>query len=434
VGWSLRGHPSWVAYGRCALIVLVTFGAVQYGAVQYGAEFGAEHYGTLSAGGRYLTPVSAAAVLCGLALLVRRPHWLLAPLLATAATGLWGWPLLPLLLVALFDLAADGRVAVALGCGAAVLVTESLLASATPSFTVRFGVLLPVAVGCGHWAGRGRRVKTLRAEVEHLRIERELREEAARAAERSRIAAEMHDVLAHRLSLIALHTGVLAATTGTLPQVVAERLALLRTASTDALGDLRDILGALHGHGATAGPGTCGDTGRDTGVNGDRGGCTATAGDGGGNTNGNMKGNGRGSAASAPVLRDVHELVEEAGTAGQQVGMTVGGQPGRAPTVHRLAVHRLVQEALTNARKHAQGAPVTVRIDYGPPVTEVEVYNGPGTTAMDTTRSGFGLVGLRERVTALGGRLHAGPYGDGSWRLAARIPCPADARQNGTRT
>jgi signal transduction histidine kinase len=244
----------------------------------------------------------------------------------------------------------------------------------------------------------------LNAEVEHLRIERGLGEDAARAAERSRIAAEMHDVLAHRLSLIALHTGVLAATTGTLPQVVAERLALLRTASTEALGDLRDILGALHGRGATADADTGGGVARD------------------------------GDAASAPVLRDVYELVEEAGTVGQQVEMTVGGQPDKAPTVHRLAVHRLVQEALTNARKHAEGAAVTVRIDYGPPVTEVEVYNGSGGTAMDTTRSGFGLVGLRERVATLGGRLHAGPGDDGSWRLAARIPCPADAEQNGTRS
>ncbi|QPP10199.1 two-component sensor histidine kinase [Streptomyces bathyalis] len=378
MGW--REHSSWVAYGRYGLVVLVTFGAVQYRAV--------------STDGGYLTPGTAAAVLCGLFLLVRRPHWLLAPLLATAATGLWGWPMLPLLLIALFDLAASHRVVVAMGCGAAVLVTEMLLSSATSSFTERFSLLLLVVVGCGHWAGRGRQVKVLNAQVEHLRIERELREEAARAAERSRIAAEMHDVLAHRLSLIALHTGVLTATTSTLPQVVGERLTLLRTTSTDALADLRDILGALHGP-------------RD-----------ATA-----------------DAASAPVLRDVHELVDEARTAGQQVEMTVDGQPGEAPTVHRLAVHRLVQEALTNARKHAEGAQVTVRIDYGPPVSVVEVTNGPGSTATETTvSSGFGLVGLRERVTTLGGRLHAGPHDAGSWRLAARIPHPTDVEQNGIRT
>lgn len=379
MGW--REHPSWVAYGRYGLVVLVTFGAVQYGAVSTDAG--------------YLTSGTAAAVLCGLALLVRRPHWLLAPLLVTAATGLWGWPMLPLLLIALFDLAASHRVVVAMGCGAAVLVTEMLLSSATSSFTERFSLLLLVVVGCGHWAGRGRQVKVLNAQVEHLRIERKLREEAARAAERSRIAAEMHDVLAHRLSLIALHTGVLTATTSTLPPVVGERLTLLRTASTDALADLRDVLGALHGPGKNA----------------------------------------TGDAASAPVLRDVHELADEARTAGQEVEMTVDGQPGKAPTVHQLAVHRLVQEALTNARKHAEGARVTVRIDYGPPVTVVEVTNGPGSAATDTTvSSGFGMVGLRERVTTLGGRLEGGPHDAGSWRLAARIPYPADAEQNGIRT
>jgi signal transduction histidine kinase len=87
-----------------------------------------------------------------------------------------------------------------------------------------------------------------------------------------------------------------------------------------------------------------------------------------------------------------------------------------------LAVHRLVQEALTNARQHAEGAPVNVRIDYGPPVTVVEVTNDPGAAATGTAVSGYGLVGLRERVTALGGRLHAGPHDGGTWRLAARIP------------
>ncbi|OEU91796.1 histidine kinase [Streptomyces abyssalis] len=377
---SWTANPSRVAYGRHGLVLLLTFAAVQYGAV--------------STDGGYVSVSSTAAVLCGLALLARsRLHWSVAPLLAAAATGLFGWPLLPLLLLALFDLAARRRTVVAMGCGAAVLVTEAMLSSATSSFTLRFSLLLLIVVGVGQWVGKRREVKVLNAQVEHLLIERELREEAARAAERSRIAAEMHDVLAHRLSLIALHTGVLSATTGTLPEVVAERLALLRTASTEALGDLRDILGALHG--------------RQDSVE---------------------------RAAPAPVLREVGELVEEGHTAGQQIEMNVEGQPSQAPTVHRLAVYRLVQEALTNARKHAGGAPVTVRIDYGPPVTVVEVTNGPGSAAADTAGSGFGLVGLRERVTALGGRLQTGPDGAGTWRLAARIPYSADIEQNGVRT
>jgi hypothetical protein len=82
----------------------------------------------------------------------------------------------------------------------------------------------------------------------------------------------------------------------------------------------------------------------------------------------------------------------------------------------------------------AGGAPVRIRLCYRPPATTVEVTNAPGSPAAHAVASGFGLVGLRERVTALGGHLHAGPGGAGSWRLAARIPHPAPLEQNGTPT
>lgn len=107
-------------------------------------------------------------------------------------------------------------------------------------------VAMLFAAVVGLWLGNRRRVVDMLAtQVEQLRIESELREQAARVAERSRIAAEMHDVLAHRMSLIALHTGVLVTKADTLPTVVADRLALLRATSTEALSDLRDVLGAL---------------------------------------------------------------------------------------------------------------------------------------------------------------------------------------------
>ncbi|MFE4018939.1 sensor histidine kinase [Streptomyces sp. NPDC059101] len=233
---------------------------------------------------------------------------------------------------------------------------------------------------------RRRLVEALNTQVEHLSVERELREEAVRAAERSRIAAEMHDVLAHRLSLIALHTGVLATRSDAVPAQVGERLALLRTASTEALADLRDVLGVLRAP----------------------------------------------DSASAPVLREVDELVDQARAAGQRVEVRLDGRPEEAPAAHRLAVHRLIQEALTNARKHAGGAPVALRIDYRAPATTVEVTNSPGVRSPDAVASGFGLIGLRERVTALGGDLRTGPGASGAWRLTARIPHRPAA--NGTAT
>ncbi|WDV52427.1 histidine kinase [Streptomyces coeruleorubidus] len=373
----------WGTYGRWCLVVLLTALAVLNSAS--------------TAGGRYVTPVTVTAVLCGLALLVRRLPWYAAALPATAATGLWGWPLLPLLLVVLFDLAARRRARIAVGCAAVALGANLLIPPAVSLWTPQqYGSTLFVLLALvgGLWVGNRRRLLTaLGDQVEHLRIERELREEAARAAERSRIAAEMHDVLAHRLSLIALHTGVLATRSEQLPAPVVERLALLRTASTEALADLRDVLGAL----------------RDPG-------CEPTE------------------AAPVPVLRDVDALVEQARAAGQQAELRVEGRPEQAPAAHRLAVYRLVQEALTNARKHAGGAPVRIQLCYRPPATTVEVTNAPGSPAAHAVASGFGLVGLRERVTALGGQLHAGPGGAGSWRLAARIPHPAALVQNGTPT
>ncbi|QLH25031.1 sensor histidine kinase [Streptomyces sp. Rer75] len=373
--------PGRAAYGRAGLVVLL--GSI---AVQNGASVSDD---------RYLAPAPMAALLCGVALLVRRLPWYIAPLLVTAATSWWGWPVLPLLLVALFDLAAHRRARVAVACIATALVGNLLTRPATSLWTPQqYGsvvFLLLVVVG-GLWLGNRRRlVAALATRVEHLRVESRLREEAARAAERSRIAAEMHDVLAHRLSLIALHTGVLATRSDTLPAPVAMRLGLLRTTSTEALADLRDVLGALRDPDATPT-----------------------------------------SPARAPVLRDVRELVDEARAAGQRIGLTTDGLPERAPTTHRLAVYRIVQEALTNARKHADGAEVTVRVDYRPPATRVEVANSPGNARTDTVGGGYGLVGLRERVTALGGHLEAGPADAGAWRLAARISHPVGTEQNDT--
>ncbi|GGV89355.1 sensor histidine kinase [Streptomyces massasporeus] len=369
----------WSTFGRRCLVVLLTVLAVQNSAT--------------TTGGRYLVPATVAAALCGAALLVRRLPWYASAVPATVATGLWGWPLLPLLLVALFDLTVHRRARLAMGCAAAALGANLLIPPAISLWTPqRYGSTLFVLLALvgGLWVGNRRRLlKALGDQVEHLRVERELREEAARAAERSRIAAEMHDVLAHRLSLIALHTGVLTTRPEPLPEPVVERLALLRTASTDALADLRDVLGALRDPGAEPA-----------------------------------------AAAPGPVLRDVDELVEQARAAGQRAEVEVDGRPEEAPAAHRLAVHRLVQEALTNARKHAGGAPVRIHLGYGPPATTVEVTNTPGSPAA-AVASGFGLVGLRERVSALGGHLHAGPNGAGSWRLAARIPHPAPLEENG---
>ncbi|MCX4862806.1 histidine kinase [Streptomyces sp. NBC_00257] len=345
--------------------------------------------------GRYFVPVTVSALACAVVLLVPRLHWPVAPLVVTAVTAWWGALAIPLLSVLVLDLAVARRLRAALACCAVAFGVNLVGFSPTRFLVDQAYVSMLVswsfAIVIGLWFGNRRRlIQALAAERDHLRLEAQLREEAARVTERSRIAAEMHDVLAHRLSLIALHSGVLATRSDTLPAPVAERLGLLRTASTEALTDLREVLGALHEPNAPR------------------------------------------TAVFAPALMDIRDLVDEARTAGQRVDLTTQGQPGQAPTTHRLAVYRIVQEALTNARKHADGAAVTVRVDYRTPATMVEITNTPGTAVAAPVDSGYGLIGLRERVTALGGHLNAGPSGAGAWRLAARIPHPATPAQNGT--
>ncbi len=373
----------WAAYGRAGLVSLLVVAAVLND--------------ESTNGGHYVLPIAVVALVCGAALLVPRLRWPVSPLLVTAATMWWGWPMLGLLAVVLFDLAVGRRAWVAVGCAVAALGANLLTGPSTSLWTPdRYGsaLFLPLlAILVGLWLGNRRRlVQALASQVEHLRVESQLREEAARTAERSRIAAEMHDVLAHRLSLIALHTGVLTTRSDTMPAQITERLGLLRTTSTEALADLRDVLGALRDSDSTP-------------------------------TDSSL----------TPVMRDVRELVDEARAAGQHVRLTTDGLPEQAPTTHRLAVYRIVQEALTNARKHAAGAEVTVRVDYRDVATVVEITNTPGTPHTAAVHSGYGLVGLRERVTALGGHLNVGPAGGGAWRLAARIPHSATG-QNGTRT
>lgn len=374
-----RRRPDRV-YGRAALVVLVALLAVQNTAY--------------SIGGHYQPAPTTAAVLCGLALLLPRLPWPVAAALTTASASAWGWPMLFLFLFALFDLASQCRAQAAVCCAgialSANLFTRPLISLWTPQQYSSPLFLLLAVVG-GLWMGNRRQLTAaLHAQVGHLRTERDLRQQAAQAAERSRIAAEMHDVLAHRLSLIALHTGVLTTKADSLPAQVADRLMLLRTTSTQALTDLRDVLGALHDTGPVRGP-------------------------------------------RAPALRDVDELVAQARTAGQRVDLHVDGDPEQAPTSHRLAVYRIVQESLSNARKHAHGASVRVRVGYTAPLTAVEVVNASGTAVADLAESGYGLIGLRERVNALGGELQAGPAGAGTWRLAATLHHPAGIDQKSSR-
>jgi signal transduction histidine kinase len=228
--------------------------------------------------------------------------------------------------------------------------------------------------------------QALQAERQHA-----LQIAEARVSERARIAREMHDVLAHRLSLVAMHAGALSYRRGLSEEQVAATADIIRASTHSALTDLREILGVLRADELETAP--------------DR---------------------------PQPTLSDVPSLVQEAAAAGSNVRLNdeVGDLSSVPDTVGRSA-YRVVQEALTNARKHAPDTTVDVLL-RGRPGDEllVEVRNpvrvGAVVSGVDaaTPGAGLGLVGLTERAQLVGGLLEHGTR-DGDFVVSARLPWPA---------
>ncbi|MFG2020317.1 sensor histidine kinase [Actinomadura geliboluensis] len=268
-----------------------------------------------------------------------------------------------------------------------------------PSGGISFGwwVLL-VALAYGALVGWGALARARRALLESLR-ERARRAEAeqgrrvaeARMAERTRIAREMHDVLAHRLSLLATYAGALEYRPDAPPDKLAQAAGVVRAGVHQALEELREVILLLR----TDQPDGDGQDG--------------------------------GEGRPQPALADVPRLLEESRAAGGRVELRDGvADAADAPPAAGRAAYRVVQEALTNARKHAPGLPVRVVLEGGPGAgLLVDVRNPLAQDgAVPPPGSGTGLVGLTERVRLAGGRLdHEAAAGE--FRLRARLPWPA---------
>jgi signal transduction histidine kinase len=126
-------------------------------------------------------------------------------------------------------------------------------------------------------------------------------------------------------------------------------------------------------------------------------------------------------------LADLPELADEYERAGLAVDLRVEAAADPVPLGLELSAYRIVQEALTNALKHAPGSPVTVSLGRSGGDVEIQVRNGPGRgSPIADVPSGHGLVGIRERVAVFGGTLHAAPTGDGGFELSATLPAAAD--------
>ncbi|WP_217913947.1 sensor histidine kinase [Miltoncostaea marina] len=248
------------------------------------------------------------------------------------------------------------------------------------------GASAEALVGVGTWL-----VITLTAAevVRGARERRAARERAAEEAARRRadevrleLARDLHDVLAHSLSLINVQAGVALHLIDERPQQARTALAAIKEASGDALREVRATLGALRGRGD--GP----------------------------------------PRAPAPSLSRLGELVGGASEAGPRVEVEVAGDRRPLPAGVDQAAFRIVQEALTNVRRHAGAARAVVRLDYGGRELTVTVDDdgrGPAGGAA-TAPGGAGIAGMRERAAALGGALEAGARPGGGFRVRARLP------------
>jgi signal transduction histidine kinase len=237
-------------------------------------------------------------------------------------------------------------------------------------------------IALGVFAGRLMNVqRRLVSELEEA--QHELRRQAA-ADERRRIAREVHDVIAHSLTVTLLHLSAARMAMETDPGEATEALEEAERAGRQSLADIRRAVGLL----------------REPGEEGD----------------------------SLPGADDVPALVEGYRQAGIDIRLTVGGELSRIPLTAGLAIYRIVQESLANSAKHAAGARAEVAIQTSEAGVSVRVWDSgsrAGGRAVSGSAAGVGLIGMRERVSLLGGTLTVGPSA-GGWAVECSLPAMAD--------
>jgi signal transduction histidine kinase len=257
-----------------------------------------------------------------------------------------------------------------------------------------FGLIATIAAAAFGLFVRARRelVLSLHERNRQLQDEQVWRVEEARRAERNRIAREMHDVLAHRISLLSLHAGALEFRPDAPPAEIAKAAEVIRVSARAAQEELREVIGVLRA-----------DAQEEL------------------------------LEPPQPTLADLTMLVDESRRAGMEVSLHMRVEAQTLPDTLGRTVYRLVQEALTNARKHAPGQLVAIDLtgDRSAGVC-VTVTNRPRVGAANDRRpsapdhdqvgSGTGLIGLGERVTLAGGMLRHGPLPGGGFELTAQLP------------
>lgn len=285
-------------------------------------------------------------------------------------------------------------------------VSMSLVLTAPP-------VLLGLYVGA-----RRRLMESLRERADSLEQELSLladraeqRAEWARQEERTRIAREMHDVVAHRVSLMVVHAAALQAVALKDPQKAVRNAALVGDMGRQALTELREMLGVLRSGESRARV----QAEVPLAAVGAAAAAAAAA-----------------AAEDGPCLADIEVLVGQSRQAGMVVELAVLGDVRAYPPEVEQTAFRVIQEALTNVHKHAAGAKVMVRLAHREQEVAMQVENGApdaagGASAAGLPSGGNGLLGMRERVTALGGVFVSGPTEVGGFRVSAVLPDRAEA-------
>ncbi|MFE2509836.1 sensor histidine kinase [Streptomyces naganishii] len=351
--------------------------------------------------GLTMTVLSTALAVYGARLLGRRPLGGLAALIVAAIgeTSTLGVGELPMaqyltVMVGLYFVAAarprrTSAAALALAVGTlAVFIAVRLLRGWAVGMSAELAVALVTVIAwlLGHSAHQAR---------EHARRMNERSAAQAVTAERLRIAREMHDTVAHSIGIVALQAGAAARVAATQPEAAREAMRAVEATGRETLAGLRRMLVALRA--ADAGEPGAGDR--------------AAA---------------EGAEAGVAGLDDVDRLAAATTSAGVRVEVRRLGEPRRLPPDVDLSAFRIIQESVTNVVRHSGAPSCLVTVDYGEDVLALEVTDdgrGHG-TATDT---GFGLAGMRERVALLHGEFSAAPRPEGGFRVAARLPVPAEA-------
>jgi signal transduction histidine kinase len=292
-------------------------------------------------------------------------------------------------LAVLYRLGRTARPGTAIQIGAACVPFPFLvLALARPVVTgSEAGVLTLLLASLGPaaaFAGIARRARddALRDDSARQVAAGDLLAHVARG-ERARIARELHDVVAHHISMIAVQSETARLTTPGMPPAGAQRLTAIGDTARSALTEMRRLLGVLREDADVAAP----------------------------------------DLRPQPGLQQLNELLDEARDAsGSAARLILSGRPATLDPGVELAAYRIVQEALTNARRHAPGAAVDVELHHADGYLNLRIRdNGPG-SAEGATPSGHGLTGMRERAAAVGGRLRTGRSAAGGFLVEATLP------------